>query len=77
MTEKLNWVEIKKRFDREWIELVEYDWPESETHPRAGIVRVHAKSRAEFHQTVAKLPPVDSAILYVGMPATFSIPAAL
>ena len=66
MSEKLSWEEIKQRFDREWVELVNYEWSDPEEYPQAGVVRVHAKTRAVFNEAVAKLPPADSAILFVG-----------
>ena len=66
MNNKLSWEEIKQQYDREWIELVDYEWVDADPYPHSGVVRVHAKTRAEFHDVVAKLPPADSAILYVG-----------
>jgi hypothetical protein len=30
MAEKLSWEEIKKNYDQEWVELVDYDWPEED-----------------------------------------------
>ena len=66
MEKKLSWQEIKQGFDQEWVELIEYDWPDEEAFPRSGIVRVHAKSRREFDRLINQDPPLDSALVYVG-----------
>ena len=66
MGEKLSWEEIKSRYDQEWVELVDYDWPEEDPHPRAGIVRVHAKERSKFDDLADVDPPNDSAYIFVG-----------
>ena len=63
---KMTWEEIEHQYNQEWIELVDYDWPEEEAYPRAGIVRVHAHSRKEFDQLAAKDAPANSAYVYVG-----------
>lgn len=66
MAERLTWDEIKKRYNREWVELVDYDWPVEEENPRSGTVRVHSSDRAEFYRLAAIDAPFDSAIVYVG-----------
>ena len=48
MEKKLTWEEIKKRYDQEWVELVDYDWPDGESHPRSGTLRSHAATRKSF-----------------------------
>ena len=63
---RMIWEEIKKLYDQEWVELVDYDWPEEDIYPRAGIVRVHAKTRLEFDNLADNDPPVDSAYVFVG-----------
>lgn len=68
MAQKLSWSEIEKLFDKEWVELIEYDWPEGQAYPKAGIVRVHAKTRKEFDQLILQDPPDDSALIFVGKP---------
>jgi len=68
MAKKLTWEEIKKQYDQEWVELVDYDWPDTDTYPHSGIVRVHAKTRREFDQLILQDPPEMSALVYVGMP---------
>ena len=66
MAKKLSWEEIKKLYDQEWVELIDYDWPDEYPDPKAGIVRVHAKTRDEFNRLTAIDPPWDAAIVYVG-----------
>ncbi len=69
MSELLSWDEIKKQFDQEWVQLVDYDWPEGEPVPRAGRIRVHAPTRKEFNKLVrAQESPRDAARVYVGKP---------
>ena len=65
----LTWEEIKKQYDQEWVELVDYDWPEEETYPRSGIVRVHSRERAEFYRLAEIDSPRDSALVFVGKPS--------
>jgi hypothetical protein len=64
--EKLSWEEIKKIYNEEWVELVDYDWPDEDPDPKAGVVRVHAKSREEFDRLAAIDSPQDAACVFVG-----------
>lgn len=64
--EKLSWENIQKQYDREWVQLINYDWLEENPLPSAGVVRVHAKTRQEFDRLIAEEPQPDSAILFVG-----------
>jgi hypothetical protein len=66
MAEKLTWEQIKELYNEEWVELVEYDWPDESPDPTAGVVRVHAKTREEFDRLTDINPPWDAAIVYVG-----------
>ena len=68
MTEKLSWQEIERRYERQWIQLVDYDWPNGQQFPSSGCVRLHANSREEFNRLVLKAFPVDAARLFVGEP---------
>lgn len=69
MSQQLTWQEIEQRFDHEWVELVDYVWPEGEPFPISGIVRTHASKRKEFYDLANQEPvPRDSAILFVGRP---------
>ncbi len=69
-TEQLTWEEIKRQYDKEWVQLIDYVWPEGEPFPVAGLVRVHAPDRKDFFRKVRELQPkvADSAFLYVGVP---------
>jgi len=68
MTQEMTWNEIKKLYDREWVELIDYDWPDTESYPFSGTVRVHAKTRAMFDDLCDIDPPFDSAYIFVGEP---------
>lgn len=65
---KLTWQEIEQKYNQEWVELVDYEWPEGRAYPMAGTVRVHARTRKEFDQLIMQDPPDDSALLFVGKP---------
>lgn len=66
MDNKLTWDKIKELYDQQYVELVDYDWPENEMHPRSGVVRAHSSDRVQFYNQVGKDTPVDSAILFIG-----------
>jgi hypothetical protein len=67
--EKLTWDEIKQRYDREWVQLVDFDWADDEQYPAAGVVRVHAPTRKEFNDLTKQQPPAGgTARIYVGTP---------
>jgi hypothetical protein len=70
MGNKLSWEEIIKQYDKEWVELVDYDWPDGTPYPRSGSVRVHAPDRKEFYRLMKELEPkpTDSALVFVGIP---------
>ena len=70
MAEKLTFDEIKALYDEEWVELVDYDWPEGTPWPQAGIVRVHHPNRSEFWKLSKATQPevTDSAIVFIGPP---------
>lgn len=64
---RLSWAEIKQQYDGQWVELVDFDWAETEPDPQAGVVRFHAKDRKEFHRKIKEHPTVkDAALVYVG-----------
>ena len=65
-TTKLTWEQIEKQYNKEWVELIDYDWPDECECPRAGVVRVHAKTRKEFDDLADQDPPFDSAYIFVG-----------
>ena len=66
MEKKLTWDEIKKHYNNEWVELIDFDWPEESLYPSSAIVRVHAPDRAEFYKLASENPARDSAFLFVG-----------
>ena len=66
MNEILSWPEIEERYNGEWVQLVDYDWPEGKPYPNAGHVRIHATTRKEFNRLVKQAAPVDAARLFVG-----------
>lgn len=66
MKKKLTWEEIKDLYSDQWVELVDYDWPDSEPLPSSGTVRVHSSSRKEFDKLINQDPPTDAALVYVG-----------
>ena len=69
MAEKLTWEEIKKKYDQEWIELVDYDWPATEPNPKSGVLRSHAADKKQFYRQCKQEPvPQHSAIVFVGPP---------
>ncbi len=71
MTQKVTWEEIEKLYDQQRVELVDYDWPEGDPHPKSGVVRSHSADKKDFYRQ-CKLEPVpnDSAIVFVGPPRT-------
>ena len=65
-SKKLTWEEINQLYPDEWVELVDYEWEETEPDPRSGIVRVHSKDRRMFESLIKKDSPQDSAFVFVG-----------
>lgn len=68
--EKMQWEQISKEYNNQWVQLIEYVWLEGTPFPQAGVVAVHAAERKDFYQKVRNHQPkqTDSAILYVGVP---------
>lgn len=66
MDKKLTWEEIKTKYDGEWVELVDFEWDETEPDPQTGRVRVHSKDKKEFHKMILDRPDCETAIVYVG-----------
>ena len=69
-TTKLSWEQIQKMYDKEWVQLVDYDWPDGEPFPKSGIVRTHHPERKQFYHKVSQITPkpTDSAFIFVGIP---------
>jgi hypothetical protein len=66
--QRMTWEEISKRYNQQWVELVDYDWPEGAPFPRAGVVRTHEADRKRFHSIVKRREPSGSALVFVGVP---------
>jgi hypothetical protein len=66
--QKLSWDEISKQYNQQWVELVDYEWPEGSPFPQVGVVRVHEADRKKFHALVQKQSPSGSALVFVGVP---------
>jgi hypothetical protein len=66
--ENLTWEQIKERYSEQWVELIDYDWPDGVPWPKSGVVRVHSPERKEFWRLVKEKQPevTDSAIVYAG-----------
>ena len=66
MDKIFSWKEIEEKFNNQWVQLVDYNWPEGEPRPLSGKVRLHAPTRKEFNKCVLAAEPVDAARVYVG-----------
>jgi len=66
MNKVMTWQQIEEEHNGQWVQLVDYDWPEEETYPRTGKVRLSAPTRKEFNRLVLEKEPVDAARIYVG-----------
>ena len=67
MADRLTWEEIEKEYTQQRVELIDYDWPDGDPHPRSGVVRSHGSDKKDFYQQCRREPvPNDSAILFVG-----------
>ena len=66
MTRRLSWNEIEKLYDQEWVELIDYDWPEDEVYPVSGIVKCHGANRHDlFALTKSTSESWNSTVLFV------------
>ena len=66
MERKLTWHEIREQFDQEWVQLIDFDWPEGEPFPASGIVQFHAPDRKQFDMLSRQNPIDDAACVFVG-----------
>ncbi len=66
MKEKLTWEEIEECYWHQWVQLVDFDWPETEPWPLTAVVRVHSPDKREFNKLAAHDRPQSTARLYVG-----------
>jgi hypothetical protein len=63
--------ESKTRDDQQWVEAVDYGWPEGETYPAPGVVGVHDPDKKQFHREPRERHAFDSAdvaLVYLGNP---------
>ena len=70
LQDTLTWEEIAARYDQEWVELLDYVWPEGEPYPLNGVVGIHARDKRAFYAELNRRQPKpeDSALLFVGQP---------
>jgi hypothetical protein len=74
MQEKLTWQEIEKRYWHQWVQLVDFDWPDTQPWPNTAVVRVHAANRQEFSKLAADGRPRRTATLFVdGIPTLYRV----
>ncbi len=66
MEEKLTWDQITDRYRDEWVELVNYDWDETEPYPASGVVRCHSSSRKGLSVLMKEDSIKHSAIVFTG-----------
>lgn len=64
--ERLSWDQIKVRYDKQWVHLIDFDWEEGMPYPSSGTVHVHANSRREFNKLIMENDPVSGARIFVG-----------
>ncbi len=63
---KLTWHQIQQQYDHEWVQLIEYEWPEGAPFPVEGVVQFHARTRKEFNALSRQHPTPDAACVFVG-----------
>ena len=77
MQEKLTWDEIEERYWHQWVQLVDFDWPDTQPWPNTAVVRVHAADRREFSRLAADGRPRSTATLFVdGIPTLYRVSEA-
>lgn len=63
---KLSWDEICKKYDGQWVHLIDYDWEEGSPYPTSGVVHLSAKTRKEFNALIMANTRIPGARIYVG-----------
>lgn len=67
MGEPFDWTAIKKKFQGQWVELVDLEWDWNSPHPKKARVRHNASQRTRLMSKVNGSDQVeDSVILYLG-----------
>ena len=62
----LSWKQIEKKYDKQWVQLINFDWPEYESLPHSGEVVANAKKRKDFDKLICATKQKFSAILFIG-----------
>jgi hypothetical protein len=65
MRRRLTWNEISERYLYNWVALLDYDWPDKDLFPVAGVVRFHAYSKQELDRLLGKHLLPDAAVIFV------------
>jgi len=67
MNQKLSWDQIKQTYRDEWVELVDFDWDETDPYPSSGVVNAHHKDKKELRKILRdKERPTEAALLFTG-----------
>jgi hypothetical protein len=67
MKESITYAEIKKRYDGEWVLIID-PVQTGDLEIVEGAVACHSKDRDEVYRVAKKLKPKHSAILFLGKP---------
>jgi hypothetical protein len=61
-----SWSELNKKFQGEWVELVEFEWSDSAPFPKWARVRHHASTQRELRELISKSTAFEgAATLYI------------
>lgn len=64
---RYSWDQITRRFQGEWIELVEFDWDWNSPFPKWARVRHHSTNKRELQELIHGSSAVEDAVtLFVG-----------
>ena len=53
-------------YDKQWVQLIDFDWPDEAAKPKSGVVVANSKERKIFDRLICDNRQKNSAILYVG-----------
>ncbi len=59
---RYTWADLNKKFQGEWVELIEFEWSESSAHPRWARVRHHANSQRELQEMIRRSTAFEGAV---------------
>ena len=72
MNTRSSWSQIKKEFRGQWVELTDFEWDWSSSHPSWARVRNHASDRNELIALIEFAgKKSDAVILFVGQGHSF------